>query len=180
MTTETIGKYRIEKYDISDDRFGLRVYNLNAKKAYHQLKHHISFRSVSSRQDWITAFKMRVEDWEAEKIKRANERKSFVNPAQVGDILVSTWGYDQTNVDFYQVTAVKGKTVTIRELKQKSTGYTGNGMADHRLPLKDEFTNAEPMTKIVRKGYQSKYCVGTTYHTATPWDGKPEYNSWYA
>lgn len=35
----------------------------------------------------------------------------------VGDIYYTAWGYDQTNVDFYQVVALKGKrTAVIRQI----------------------------------------------------------------
>ncbi len=40
----------------------------------------------------------------------------------VGDIFVSSWGYEQTNVTFYQVLSVHGKkTVTVREIRQLIT-----------------------------------------------------------
>jgi hypothetical protein len=40
----------------------------------------------------------------------------------VGDILVSSWGYDQVNIDFYQVIAVTAKSVRIREISSKRIG----------------------------------------------------------
>jgi hypothetical protein len=38
---------------------------------------------------------------------------------EVGDILVSLWGYDQTNVDFYKVTKTTDKSVWLKPIKQK-------------------------------------------------------------
>lgn len=35
---------------------------------------------------------------------------------QVGEILVSSWGYDQTNIDYYQVTKVTKASVQIRKI----------------------------------------------------------------
>ncbi|AUP42648.1 hypothetical protein [Escherichia coli] len=36
----------------------------------------------------------------------------------VGDVFVSSWGYEQTNVNFYQVISVHGKkTVTVQEVR---------------------------------------------------------------
>ncbi|EIE8009597.1 hypothetical protein LDW55_003780, partial [Escherichia coli] len=36
----------------------------------------------------------------------------------VGDVFVSSWGYEQTNVNFYQVISVHGKkTVTVQEIR---------------------------------------------------------------
>ena len=38
----------------------------------------------------------------------------------VGDVFVSSWGYEQTNVTFYQVLSVHGKkTVTVRECQRR-------------------------------------------------------------
>ncbi|MBO0596960.1 hypothetical protein I2485_07020 [Nesterenkonia sp. E16_7] len=34
----------------------------------------------------------------------------------VGTVLVSSWGYDQTNIDFYEVTKATPKTVLIRPI----------------------------------------------------------------
>ena len=36
-----------------------------------------------------------------------------------GDILVSSWGYEQTNVDFYEVVKVTAKTVTLIPIERK-------------------------------------------------------------
>lgn len=36
-----------------------------------------------------------------------------------GDIFVSSWGYDQTNVDFYEVVKVAAKTVTLIPIERK-------------------------------------------------------------
>jgi hypothetical protein len=43
---------------------------------------------------------------------------------KVGDIYVSQWGYDQTNVDYYQVMQVKSKTAVLAQIGCNKT-YTG-------------------------------------------------------
>lgn len=40
-----------------------------------------------------------------------------VHGAMEGDILVATWGYDQTNWDYYEVIHVTSKTVTLFDLR---------------------------------------------------------------
>lgn len=55
-----------------------------------------------------------------------------------GDILHTNWGYDQTNVEYFQVTKVIGPhTVELREIAQsrEATGY----MTGTCAPLKDQF-----------------------------------------
>jgi hypothetical protein len=41
-------------------------------------------------------------------------------PVALGDIFESTWGYDQTNVDYYEITAISPKgRVKIRAIKKR-------------------------------------------------------------
>lgn len=43
----------------------------------------------------------------------------------IGAVLVSSWGYEQTNVEFYEVIDVRGRNVVLRELAKniEHTGY---------------------------------------------------------
>lgn len=41
--------------------------------------------------------------------------------AKVGTILVSTWGYEQTNVDYYEVIKASPKMVTLAQLEKTTT-----------------------------------------------------------
>jgi hypothetical protein len=59
------------------------------------------------------AWEQRKQDNKAEK-KQA--RENFTNPYQVGQVFYDSWGYDQTNVDFYQIVEVKPKSVVLREI----------------------------------------------------------------
>lgn len=57
----------------------------------------------------------------------------------VGDVFVSSWGYEQTNVTFYQVLSVHGKkTVTVREIRANSE-YT-DSMVGFKTPVLNDFT----------------------------------------
>jgi len=43
---------------------------------------------------------------------------------KVGDLFYSSWGYDQTNIDFYQVTAaISANTIEVRRCGSKQTDY---------------------------------------------------------
>ena len=60
-------------------------------------------------QDKITGFIARKQAQLDEKaIKKVTARLH-----NVGDILYSSWGYDQTNIDFYQVTSLVGKKMVM-------------------------------------------------------------------
>ena len=45
---------------------------------------------------------------------------------EIGDIFRAAWGYDQTNIDYYEVVNVLGKMIDVREIGQQREG---NGLA---------------------------------------------------
>ncbi|EHJ7720094.1 hypothetical protein KB054_001799 [Campylobacter coli] len=62
-----------------------------------------------------------------EKLQSLINKKSKENEDgyKVGDFLYSSWGYEQTNIDFYQVIATTEKTIFLAEVKTdvKVTGW---------------------------------------------------------
>jgi len=116
--------------------------------------------------------------WKEEKQKRSEQRKAYQHTLKVGDILCSSWGYDQTNVDFYQVINIPSKkSVTIRKIGlDMPRGEEGFMCGYSAVPIKDSFTG-EPFTKRVTTGGSVKL---TDYSYAWLWDGKEKYVSWYA
>ncbi len=94
---------------------------------------------------------------------------------KVGDILYSSWGYDQTNIDFYQVIELRGKTqVILRELAQDriKTGW----LQGDATPKLGEFTS-DPIRR--KADHQNNVRICSVCH-ARPWDGKPKWYSQYA
>jgi hypothetical protein len=62
---------------------------------------------------------------------------------KVGDIFYCSWGYDQTNIDFYQVVelSASGKTAKLREIGKTFVNPTG-GPIEHVSAVKDDFTES--------------------------------------
>ncbi len=135
---------------------------------------HYRFHSEGNRNEQIRkTVEARKQTIERKQKERA-EKASFVHGLKPGDIMVCSWGYDQTNIDFYQVTDVRGKNVIIREIASKVVESSEH--QDTVVPVKDHFIG-EPMVK--RPG-------GTTGHpsiavhsfaSAHLWDGKPEHQT---
>lgn len=71
----------------------------------------------------------------------ATERRTTNNGGhslKVGDVLHASWGYDQTNADFYQVVKVPSKCfVIVREIGYKTV--SDNGPSTQVVPVKDAF-----------------------------------------
>lgn len=66
----------------------------------------------------------------------------------IGAVLKSVWGYEQTNVDYYQVVALKGKRqVVIRRIGSERMDCA-EYMQGKCVPVVDNFTG-EPMVKTV-------------------------------
>ena len=115
------------------------------------------------------------------KVERRAKRK-LPHDMKPGDVLCCSWGYDQTNVDFYQVTEIIGKTmIEITPIGQKTTDErsTGNSMASYVLPVANKFTG-KPMRKKVDVSYGKARVSMNSYSSASFWDGSPCYSSWYA
>ena len=86
--------------------------------------------------------------------RRETEETQNAEGVHVGDIFYSSWGYDQTNIDFYQVVSLKGKhTLVLRKNKAKSglSNATWNGLT---RPIRDEF---EGESKTVRSKLLYEY-----------------------
>jgi len=85
-----------------------------------------------------------------DKLKAEMNAKRTAAPAlEVGDIMVASWGYDQTNVDFYEVTELAGKYVIVRKIgaAEVKTGHD----AGKCVPQSGQFIG-EPMRKLVQWG----------------------------
>ena len=100
-----------------------------------------------------------------------------------GTIFLWSWGYDQTNLDFYQVVSRDGQMVNIREIAQETVkGSTySHGMADMRTAIKDAFLKDAP---IIRKRLQftndgRAYLTMDSFGWCEEWNGEPHYCSWY-
>lgn len=110
------------------------------------------------------------------KQQRQEERKAWQHDLKVGDILSSSWGYDQTNISWFQVTRIGTKAVEIREIADKVVGGAG-GPSEAVMPLRGKFIGP-PMKKIPQKGYQGRATIRiNSYSNAYPWDGKPEHQT---
>lgn len=100
---------------------------------------------------------------------------------KLGDVLYSQWGYEQTNVSFYLVVSMHGKTmVGLREVCTRKAEDCG-AMAGTVMPDKNNFCNEEVLKKKVRLGYGGLATVSiNSFMSASLWGGDPvHYSSYY-
>lgn len=96
----------------------------------------------------------------------------------VNDILVSTWGYDQTNVDFYKVVSKTEKFVKLQQI-ETIENYTPNGFMVFKAVPDESKTLEKPFSRKIAS------CLGRLNvkighgQWAEAWDGTPVCGSSY-
>lgn len=134
---------QIYRYERDGVLFGLGFVGKTQKPTYR-----FRFRSEDERANrenlTIQYAKKRIENAKA----RRAERAEFKHTLQVGDVMHASWGWEQTNNDFYQVIAVKNKSVVVRQIAKH---YEATHWAQGNVtPLPNMFlSNAEPITRKV-------------------------------
>ena len=78
------------------------------------------FRDERERRKYIQDYFVKCKQAQELKIERAAARiknkKEFFASIKEGDIFVDSWGYDQTNVDYYIVTKKLKASIKIRQI----------------------------------------------------------------
>ena len=110
---------------------------------------------------------------------------------KVGDIFYMSWGYEQTNVDFFRVKALRGKTqVILQEVYLEMTqDKSVSGMSADRKYNSKNYSlvknscfvndNENGIIKKVLGTKESTYINMTSYANAYKYDGQELYESWY-
>lgn len=157
-------------YSVLDKPYAIGFHGKAAKPDFHN-----RFSNEDQRSQHIARY---IEGRRA-RAKMMTERKaeqSTNHTLKVGDILVSSWGYDQTNIDFYQVIrVVSPKSVEICAIEAKS-GPEDGFMTAHCVANKDAFKGK---AMIKRANHTNSVRIASYAH-ASPWNGKAERYSWYA
>lgn len=111
--------------------------------------------------------------------KRANLKASDF--WTVGDTVYTSWGYDQTNVDFFQIVTVKARSVVVRQVLVNNSdhGQPGGGKI---APRRYEYSGPEIFCPIDENGHFSAGpCHGkdkpSYRHGCSKWEGRSVYTS---
>lgn len=100
---------------------------------------------------------------------------------KIGDILVNSWGYEQTNIEFYKVVNVGRKTIDIIEIGQKAQegSYQSHSMACNVVPIPEKILDdGDKYTLRVKSG--GNLSQPNSFYYIHKWNGHPKYMSWYA
>lgn len=131
------------------------------------------FRTLESREKFLEE---RLAFYKKQYGKEKPSRKSpdASDHYMVGDVLYDSWGYDQTNIDWFQVTKVKGKSIWLRRIAENNSD-PGNCSYGYTQPRRYEFIGSEFRKRVMPDGHVSSALRGCLFK----WDGKPKYCSTY-
>lgn len=156
-------------YAAKDKLFAIGYQGTASKSSFHY-----AYRSEENRRNAVNQFFANVQATSKRRSDAAKARNNEPCTLTVGTILHTSWGYDQTNVDFYVVTRIVGKrTVYVRPIAgdYESTGYLC-GRTWPAMPI--QFTGEE--TKHIARGSY----LTINGHSASPTDGRDLHTSSYA
>lgn len=171
--------------EISNDSTGqpcakLVQHTPKAKRGEAKTLKNYRFRNEENRNNWVNSVVAEITKKESEKNSRKEAVKAATKAAiiNIGDIFSHSWGWEQTNIQFYQVISVKGQTIQLQEVRQNRVQ---NGfMSGTCTPIVGEFLNEQPFTKRVKCLSCGKVYISTEFGWAQLWDGTPENWTAYA
>lgn len=150
---------------------------LKINKKIYGYKYNSIERMYDDIERYLTETKRAIEIKAAMKEKDRKENRKKADEVQVGDIFISSWGWEQTNVDAYQVVNKKGITVELLPINLKSIEQVSWG-ADRVIPVKDSFIKDNDVIKKRLNGNAIRF--SSFQHASVHKEGAIYYRSWYA
>lgn len=138
--------------------------------------YHYAFKTEAERNTFEAERKKQEDRKQADNQRRMNEYDEKKKGFQVGSILYCSWGYEQTNIDWYIILERKNDYILIQEIGTKKTydnNYNDRGscLPNPEIKIGDSFK--KKITKYASVELASyKYC--------TLWDGQSKSWSSYA
>jgi hypothetical protein len=116
-----------------------------------------------------------------EAYKKANNDLKASQFYTVGDIIYNSWGYEQTNINYYQVIKVTDKKIMIEEIEQQQVTRSlySHGMACLVEPIKNAFINNKNGSFMLTVRPGGSLIGGASCFHFSKYDGRPKYCSWY-
>lgn len=118
--------------------------------------------------------------------KLAKLRTDLKHPLDPGAIVLNSWGFDQTNLDWYVVVRRTDHYVWLFEIKGHLLKSDDDAMrmSGYEMPLEPPPLDNLKYAELVRHKFTISPTNGVRvnfkYGGGAPWDGEKKYVSWYA
>jgi hypothetical protein len=181
-TIRIVGNWTIEKSEYINNpsgqtRFTMRTWYGRSLKT----SHYYSYKNQEARDQAVAEIVRQAREDTARRQAKQSAldlaRTNFVNPYKIGHVFSNSWGYDQTNIDYYEVIATTDWTVTLRPIAQNSRedGF----MRGVCQPVRGKYIGKEA-TKRIQLMDDGKPYVACKHGWMSDWDGKADNWTAYA
>lgn len=110
-------------------------------------------------------------------VELSSDRPTAHHTVEVGAIFVANWGWEQTNIDFYQVVHVTPRTVVVQPIQSSIVRQVG-WAAEEVEPVPDS-TFGPRLRRTVTDDPDAPFIGITSYKIAELWNGKPCVATYY-
>jgi hypothetical protein len=143
---------------------------------------HYSYKDESAVDLAIRNFFGNLKDHKERVSKRRTESYK-PHTFKVGDIITNSWGYDQTNVDWYRIARTSKSYVWLQPIagQTEQTGFMSGNSTPHVDTGSDnpEQWGFKDSKEPVEKHLASGDYVSMKYGSGRKWNGEKVYESWY-
>ncbi len=160
-----------------------------SKARFKKPEFYYRFRNYENMVEFLESYVLNLEKNQERKENAKNMKKKataeFNHEFYEGQILYESWGYEQTNVKYYQIIGFKGKSVILQKIHKKIVQETSWASAMVE-PCRNEFAG-EPFVKRIVPSVS--YNGSISYHISmgesvgrlyVHKEGQQNYCSWYA
>jgi len=195
IDTATIGKYTfaIERRGTTNHLAGYPfrvVYSKatpKAKWSKTKVLKSIAFKTIEECENWIAEtyrniyLNMKADEKRITEKREAQKALNASDFYEVGSIIYNSWGYEQTNVDFYQVVKMTKKRITVREISQSMVegSMYSHGMAHNVVANPDSFLDGGDEFGLTVRPEGRLSTPKGHYGCFSKWDGSEKYVSSY-
>lgn len=179
--------YRIEiginKHNGKPNAHLYKMLTSGKNKGEYKCLERLYFRTELEREKYVKEKVSNINRWEQEKKDQKDAKikaqTEFNHTFKVGDILYNSWGYEQTNIDFYQIIEIKGKTAIVQNIGKTIVEGSEGFMCANVKPNLESKGNIE-QKRIMANVYnnQASFSIKNLYPYTK--EEKGVYCSWYA
>lgn len=190
-------KQLIEKFEsmgfvleINESALTAKALKIKSKAFIQKPQFFIKFRDLQRMEEFLLYW-IKVREERAEEVRKnkqlAKEAMELASQAfKIGDIYYDSWGWEQTNIDFYQILEVKAKSVVVKRISERYCESEGlSSMAARVAPVPNNFIGEQEVKRVkvfAKEGQKPEYYIKSKHGWISKYDRGEQgvYSSWYA
>lgn len=175
-------KYGVKYFQYSDREFFCCIL-WNGRKTVPS--HHCRFHKETERTHFLSLQLNIAKTHHDQKMALRIKRSSFVPALTPGQIFICSWGWEQTNIDFYQIIDLPSQCyAVVQRIAHQKLPSNQTDMSCYVIAMKDHFISAKQHKVRISINSRDSSCYFKTPDLSNaysrPYDGRPVYMSSYA